>query len=155
MVPAAVLLPALSTMAPADPVAVVVFEVVLIGSVRLMSPLSVSTNTLPVAYSPLAAPTVPMVNPPLASVKLKEPIREPDVPPASVPTALLVLVSVKLPAPANARLVAVIAPVWVTAVDAVRLIVELVAVVAALMAMVPPVAVIGPAIVVAVPKVIF
>ena len=112
------LFPALSTIAPTYPVAVVVFEVVFTGSVRLMSPLSVSTSTLPVANNPLAAPTVPRVKPPLASVKLKEPIREPDVPPARVPIVLLALVSVKLPPPANARLVAVIAAVWVTAPEA-------------------------------------
>ena len=81
-------------------------------------------------------------------------MREPLDPPARVATLLLVLVSVKPPAPANARLVAVIAPVWVTAVDAVRLIVELVAVSAPLMAIVPPVAEIGPLMLVALAKVI-
>ena len=46
-VPTAVLLPALSTMAPAYPVAVVVFEVVLTGSVRLISPTPDSIKIFP------------------------------------------------------------------------------------------------------------
>ena len=47
-VPIVVLLPALNTIAPSYPVAVVVDEVVLTGSVRLMSPAPVSIRIFPV-----------------------------------------------------------------------------------------------------------
>ena len=80
-----------------------------------MSPVSVSTNTVPVAYKPLVAPTVPIVNPPLASVKLTAPNRAAFVPPATVPTSLLVLFSVKVPVPIRPKFPPWMAAVCVTA----------------------------------------
>ena len=79
------------------------------------SPARVSTNTVPLECMPLFVPTVPMVNPPLASVKLNEPSLALLSPPASVATLLLVLFSVKVPVPCKPRLLAMMAAVWVTA----------------------------------------
>ena len=79
-----------------------------------------------------------MVNPPLASVKLNEPSLVALSPPAKVPTLLLVLFRVKVPVPCNPRLLATMGCVWVTAPEACRLIVLLVAVKAPPMVMAAP-----------------
>ena len=94
----------------------------------LRSPLRVSTNTVPLEYMPLFVPTVPMVNPPLTSVKLNEPSLVPLSPPASVVTLLLVLFRVIAPVPCKPRLLAEMAAVCVTAPVACILIVLFVAV---------------------------
>ena len=69
-------------------------------------PVKVSTEMVPVAKIPLFVPTVPMVSPPLASVKLTDPILALDSPPAIVSTLLLVLFKVKVPVPCKPREVA-------------------------------------------------
>ena len=79
-----------------------------------------------------------MVSPPLASVKLKEPSLDPEVPPAMVATLLLVLLNVKVPAPDSNKLLAETAPVCVSAVAAPSVSVEPVAVTAPVSARVPP-----------------
>ena len=87
---------------------------------------------------PLFVPTVPMVNPPLTSVKLNAPSLEILSPPAKVTTLLLVLFSVKVPVLCNPRLFARSAAVWVTAPEACKLIVLFVAVKAPPMVIAPP-----------------
>jgi hypothetical protein len=108
-VPIAVDLPAFRVIA-----FVVVFAVDTFAS-KVRSPVRVSTKTVPVAVMPVFEPTVPIVSPPEASVMLKEPNLMVLSPPASVPIALLLLFSVKVPVPLRFNPVAVNAAVWVTA----------------------------------------
>ena len=115
----------------------VVFDVEIFWAM-VRSPARVSTSTVPLECTPLFVPTVPMVNPPLASVKLNEPSLVLLSPPARVATLLLVLFSVKVPVLCNPRLLAMMAAVWVTAPVAYRLISLLVAVRAPPMVMAPP-----------------
>ena len=115
----------------------VVFDVEIFWAM-VRSPARVSTSTVPLECTPLFVPTVPMVNPPLASVKLNEPSLVLLSPPARVITLLPVLFSVKVPVPCKPRLLAIMAAVWVTAPEACRLIVLFVDVSAAPMVMAAP-----------------
>ena len=87
---------------------------------------------------PLFVPTVPMVNPPLTSVKLNKPSLVVLSPPAKVPTLLLVLFRVKEPVPCKPRLLATMGCVWVTAPVACIFIVLFVAVIAPPIVNAPP-----------------
>ena len=151
-VPAELLLPALSTIAPAYPAAVLVLDDVVTGSVSWISPASVSIRISPVAVIPSGL-TLPMVSPPLASTKLRLPSRLVASPPARVVILFDAFVSVKVPVPCRPSPLAVRAAVWVTAPVACRLILLAVAVRAALIPMLPPYTVTGPLIVAALPKV--
>ena len=129
--------------------------VVFTDSFNEIFPVKVSTEMVPEAKMPLLVPTVPMVNPPLASVKLKEPSLVPLSPPAIVATLLLVLFKVKVPVPCKPREVADNAAVCVTAPVACKFIALLVEVNAALIAKAPPKIEMGPAMDVAVLMVTF
>ena len=144
-VPAAVFLPALSRMAVSLVLAVVMF------SLTVRSPLKVSMRMSPLAVMPVGL-TDPMVSAP-AFTKPRLPSLVVLSPPASVPTLLPVLVSVKLPVPCNPKPVAVMAADWVTAPVACKLML-LIEVRDPLTAMLLPNSVIGPAMLVAEPMVI-
>ena len=105
VVPIAVDLPAFNVIAEA-----VVFVVVIFPD-NVKSPTKVSTKTVPVDCIPVVLPTVPIVNPPLASVKLMFPTLVVLSPAAIVVTLLFTLFNVKVPDPPNTRLLAVRAAV--------------------------------------------
>ena len=132
----------------------VVLSVVMFWA-SVISPINDSAKIVPVAVKPVLAPTVSMVKPSLASVKLTLPSFVALLPPAIVVIVFAVLFKVKVPVPFKLKLVAVNAAVCVTAPEAVKLIVLFVAVKAELIARAPPNNEIGPATVTGLSSVMF
>ena len=103
----------------------------------VISPLKVATEMAPEAVIPVLV-NAPTVKPPLASTNERLPNLEVLLPPERVAIALDVLVSVYVPVPLRSNPLALRAAVCVTAPEAYKLMLLLVAVSALLNAKAPP-----------------